>query len=380
MDRQTQGQIFAEICGYLANGSTKLAKGEMAHPAETYYDPEHLARERRLLTLSPLVVGHADELKNPGDYIAHDLPGLPFLVVRQNDGTLKAFRNVCSHRGARICDQRRGNASQFICPYHAWSYRTDGSLKGYPRSAFPGLDRDEASLPQLQVAEQLGLIWLQQDTDTPIDLDRHLGSLLAEIEGLGIRDCVLHRSEVLEANINWKSVLDGFLEIYHFASLHAGSIGPYFYGTHSPFDEFGHNGRLVGVRKSFDGIADKPFEDIELLPHVAVNYHVFPNTIIVWQGDHFEIWTSFPGAIPGKCRVLVQMAIPRESYTEETIPRWRRNWQIMTDTVIGEDWAISESVQQALPHIAKDRVVFGANEPGLQHLHGRLADALRASN
>ena len=380
MDRQTQKRLFEEIRGYMATGSTKLADGEMPYPSKAYHDPEHLAREKRLLHKFPLIVDHADELKNAGDFIAHDLLGLPIIVSRQKDGSLSAFRNVCSHRGAPVCDQRRGNASQFICPYHAWSFKTDGTLKGFPRSAFPGLDKEAGSLPQLQVAERLGLIWVKVDDDTGVDIEQHLGTIHDEIEGLGIQNCILHRSEVFEANINWKSVLDGFLEIYHFAALHAGSIGPYFYGTHSPFDGFGLNGRLLGVRKSFDTIADKPFEEVDFLPNVAVNYQIFPNTIIVWQGDHFETWTSFPGSDPGKCRVLVQMAVPRESYTEETIPRWKRNWQIMTDTVIGEDWAISEEVQQALPFIANGQVFFGANEPGLQHLHGNLADTLRAIN
>lgn len=380
MDRQTQQSLFNEIKGYIASGSTKLADSEMPHPAAVYYDPEHLAREKRMLARYPLVVGHSDQLKNAGDYIAHDLTGMPIVVARQKDGSLKAFVNVCSHRGARVCDQPHGNASQFTCPYHAWSFRTDGTLKGVPRSAFPGLDKEKASLTPLAVEERLGLIWVQTDAADGFDISQHLGTLESEIDGLDIDDCVLHRAEVFEADINWKCVLDGFLEIYHFSALHGGSIGPYFYGTHSPFDSFGENGRLLGVRKSFDTIADKPFDDVEFLPNVAVNYLLFPNTVLVWQGDHFECWTSFPGKEPGKCRVLVQMIIPKAIYGEETMSRWRRNWQIMIDTVIDEDWAISQDVQSALPHIAHNQITFGANEPGLQHFHGKLDQVLRGLN
>lgn len=380
MDRPTQQKLFEEIKGYIASGSTMLAAAELPHPARVYYDPDHHARERRLLARYPQVVGHSDELREPGDFIAHDLLGEPIVVARQKDGSLAAFSNVCSHRGARVCDQAKGHASQFMCPYHAWTYGLDGSLRGVPRSGFPNLDKAAASLPPLNVEERYGLVWVVADRAGSVDIARQLDTLDAELTSYGISDCVLHHSEVLEANINWKCVLDGFLEIYHFATLHAGSIAPYFYGTHSPYDEFGLNGRLVGVRRAFDAIVDKPFEEVDFLSAVAVNYLIFPNTFIIWQGDHFETWTSFPGDRPDKCWVLVQMMIPRAIYTETTVPRWKRNWQIMIDTVVQEDWAMSQNVQGALPHIAKETIYLGANEPGLQHFHANMLKMLETVN
>lgn len=372
MDRQTQQKLFKEIKSYIASGTTKLAAAELAHPARVYYDSDHHARERKVLARYPQVAGHRDDLPEAGDYITHDLLGEPIIIARQKDGSLAAFSNVCSHRGARVCDQAKGQASQFMCPYHAWTYGLDGSLRGIPRSGFPNLDKAAASLPRLQVEERHGLIWVLADRDGSTDIARQLDKLDAELASYGMADCVLHHSEVLEADINWKCVLDGFLEIYHFASLHAGSIAPYFYGTHSPYDEFGLNGRLVGVRKAFDAIMDKPFEKVDFLSAVAVNYLIFPNTFIIWQGDHFETWTAFPGERPDKCRVLIQMMIPRAIYTETSIPRWKRNWQIMIDTVVKEDWAMSRDVQSALPHIAGGTIYLGANEPGLQHFHANM--------
>jgi len=380
MDRETQEKLFEEIKGYVAQGTTKLVESEMEYPAGAYYDPGHLAREKRLMARFPQIVGHSDDLANPGDFIANNVVGVPFIVVRQKDGGLKAFHNVCSHRGASVCDKAKGNTGQFFCRFHAWTYNLDGSLKFAPSAGFPTLDKENARLTELCVDERHGLIWLQLDEIDGIDISAHLDALDKEIGGLGIGDCVLHRSEVLDADINWKSVLDGFLEVYHFATLHADSIGPYFYGNLAPFDQFGLNGRLVGVRKAFDDIADKPFDEAKFLPAVAVNYHVFPNTIIVWQGDHFEIWTSFPGDVPGKCKVLVQMLIPRDAYSDETLARWDRNYRIMIDTVVKEDWSICQEAQNSLPHIANDRMYFGANEPGLQHFHGNMSKALAHMN
>lgn len=378
MDRTTQKRLFEEIVGYYETNATKLAESEQPHRASTYFDPAYLEQEREVLRSYPQIVGHASRLAAAGDFFAQDTSGVPIFVARQHDGSLKAFLNVCSHRGSKVCPNGQGRQAQFTCPYHGWTFRNDGQLMGVPANAFPTLDRKAAGLTELAVEERHGLIWVVTKPGAKIDVAAYLGVLDRELETYGFDDLVLEREEVLTADINWKSVLDGFLEVYHFPKLHANSIAPYFYGTHSPFDAFGLHSRLVGVRKSFDAIKDKAFEDIEMMPHVAVNYQLFPNTIGVWQGDHFEFWTAYPGPVPGTCTVRVQLLIARAKATPELKKRWDRNWKIMIDTVVNEDWAMSQEVQKTLPFMKNDRVIFGANEPGLQHFHGTLAGVIEA--
>tara|TARA_R110000772_G_scaffold42917_6_gene99263 strand:- start:2035 stop:3177 length:1143 start_codon:yes stop_codon:yes gene_type:complete len=380
MQINEQKKIFEEIKGFYANNSSELADSEMHFPAMVYYDPAHLVREKRVLEKYPVVVGHAQQLMEPGDFLTHDLLGIPILVVRQKDRSLKAFLNICSHRGARICNQESGNAKLFVCPYHAWTYSLDGQLRGVPKSGFPNYDIAEGNLATLQVEERHGLVWVQVDPATRIDVAAHLGEIDDEIASYGITDCEAHLIKVVDADINWKSVLDGFLEPYHFATLHAESIAPYFHGDYSPFRGYGLNGRMIGVRKSFDAIIKNRFEDIDFLQHVAVNYQIFPNTVLVWQGDHFECWTAYPGNTPDKCRVLIQMLIPSTSYKEEKMARWERNWTIIKETVFDEDWAMSHQVQQNLRYKPKEMVVFGANEPALQYFHKNMKNLVDEMN
>jgi len=378
MQVSTQKQLFNEINSYYRSNATKLAPQETRQRASIYFDPARHAQERALLRRLPQIVAHASSVPKPGDFIALDHVGAPILIARQRNGTLKAFLNICTHRGAKVCNEPCGNKAAFSCPYHAWTFRNDGQLLAAPREAFPKLDVAGTGLSELPVEERHGLIWVIATPGLTIDVKNFLGPLDAELASYGIGDYTPVRAETLTPALNWKFVLDGFLEVYHFPRLHANSIAPWFYGKYSTFDTLGVHGRLVGVRKSFDAIAGKPFENIEFLPNVAVNYQLFPNTICVWQGDHFEIWTSYPGQTPGSCIAQVLMLAPHTMATSEHRPRWDRNWNIIEQTVIGEDWAISENVQSTLPFIPNDEVIFGANEPGLQHFHQTIEAAVHA--
>lgn len=369
MHRAEQSRIFDEICRYWVDGHTTRADAELRYPAASYFDPAWLAAEKAVLRDMPQIVGHAAEVPEAGDYIAHADCGAPILVSRQKDGGLKAFLNICPHRGANVCTEASGNATLFSCPFHGWTFRNDGRLLNAPRDGFPTLDRDAFGLAEIPVEQRHGLIWVVTRPGATIDVARHLGDFDAELASYGIADHHLTRSEVLDLDINWKFVIDGFMEVYHFARLHEKSIAPWFYGTHSPFEGRGLNGRMIGVRKSFDTIRDQPFEEVDMLPHVAVNYQIFPNTVGVWQGDHFEFWTAYPGPTPDSCRVRILFMTPPASTGPAYQARWDRNWKIMIDTVQDEDWAISRDIQKNLPFAHDPELVAGANEPGLQHFH-----------
>ncbi|MGE4303660.1 MAG: SRPBCC family protein [Novosphingobium sp.] len=376
MQQAVQSRIFEEIRRYCANGSTKLAEAELRYPASSYYDSEYLAAEKAMMRAYPQIAGHTNQLPNPGDFISHSDCDAPLLIIRQRDHSIKAFLNICPHRGASVCTAPSGNASGFTCPFHAWTFRNDGRLLSAPRDGFPTLDRTQHGLTEIPVEERHGLIWVVTTPGGTIDVAQHLGVFDAELASYGIADQQLDRVEVLDVDVNWKFVMDGFLEVYHFAKLHAGSIAPWFYGTHSPFEPQGLHGRLVGVRKSFDTISNRPFEEIDMMPHVAVNYQIFPNTVGVWQGDHFEFWTAYPGPTPDRCRVRIQAITPNHLSGEAFRARWDRNWKIMIETVQDEDWAISREIQPNLPYVRENGLIAGANEPGLQHFHRTLGEVV----
>ena len=112
-------------------------------PAWTYRDPEFFALEReRIFAQSWQIVCHVSDVPNPGDWHTLDILGESVIVVRGGAGTLRAFANVCRHRGSRLVDGSSGCARKLVCPYHAWTYDLDGALAAVPDSAsYPGLDR-----------------------------------------------------------------------------------------------------------------------------------------------------------------------------------------------------------------------------------------------
>ena len=135
------------------------------HPGATtssvYADPQHFAREQQILFRQhPILMGFASEWAAPGAFRTDDQAGVPILVVRGRDSKLRAFLNVCRHRGAKVA-QGCGEARAFSCPYHAWTYDLAGKVIGIPdERCFPGVRDERPSLTALPLCEKHGLVWV----------------------------------------------------------------------------------------------------------------------------------------------------------------------------------------------------------------------------
>ena len=132
-------------------------------PAWTYRDPEFFALERdRIFASSWQIVCHQSDVANPGDWHTLEILGESVIVVRDADGELRAFANVCRHRGSRLVDGNNGCAHKFVCPYHAWTYELDGTLVGVPDSAsYPGLDRALHGLATVDLESWRGFVFVR---------------------------------------------------------------------------------------------------------------------------------------------------------------------------------------------------------------------------
>ena len=377
MQRHIQERLTAEIDHYLATGTTAMADSVRQNPVIEYVAADHLAREKaELFRRYPVVIGHGAQCAEPKDFFTDDVAGVPILVVRQADRSLKAFLNVCRHRGTKVTFEDCGHRAAFTCPYHAWTYRLDGTLANVTDSAdFGDIDRSTMGLVELAVEERHGLIWVMLAPDEAIDVEAHLGGLDEELASYQLDSFVVERSTVLKANLNWKVIVDGFLETYHLRHLHATTIGPYIRTNLTPFEPFGQHSRSVAVRASYP--TDRDPDGFELLAEVAVIYQVFPNTILVWQADHFESWMCFPeGDNPGRSVANVQLLAPNPTETPAEQKHWDRNWKVLMASVLNEDFLVGEAIQQGFGSGAQTSVTFGRNEPTLQHFHQALAAAL----
>lgn len=378
MQHEARERVMAEIDQYLDSGTTAMAPAVMRSPVAEYVDPHRVAQERDLLRSVPVVLGHGSRCAAPRSFFTEDVAGVPVLVVRQDDGSLKALLNVCRHRGAKVERDECGQRNGFTCPYHAWSYELNGSLRhvSYDDS-FGDLDRSASALVELPVEERHGLVWVVLTPGASIDVATHLGGLDAELASYGLDSYVVERDTLLRADVNWKIVVDGFLETYHLKFLHRTTIGPYIRTNLAPFEALGPHGRMVGVRDSYDEVLGKPGNEADCMPHIAVIYQLFPNTVLVWQADHFESWLVFPeGDRPDRCVARVQLLAPHPIKGESEQRMWDLNWKILMQTVLEEDFPVGETMQRGFSSGAQDHVTFGRNEPALQHFHRSLAEIL----
>jgi phenylpropionate dioxygenase-like ring-hydroxylating dioxygenase large terminal subunit len=198
-----------------------------AAPQRSYTDPAVLEREQAaVFDRDWVLVGRAGALPNPGDYLAASLGARPIAVVRQPDGSLRAFANFCLHRYVKLLEGA-GNARRIVCPYHAWTYDLSGALIGVAdREGFCNLDTRSLALEPLACDVWEGFVFVSRRHDLP-PLAERLGALSAWLAHYGIgawEDRHLAPTEIWEGN--WKAVCENFIESYHVSYSHKGSIGP----------------------------------------------------------------------------------------------------------------------------------------------------------
>ncbi len=219
---------------------------------------------------------------------------MPILLVRRQDGSLGAYLNVCRHRGARVAEGC-GNAKLFVCPYHAWSYDTEGKLRGRPDDrSFAGFDKEGIGLRALPVMEKHGMIFVASAPGATIDVDPLLGGLQHDLAEFRLETYHHYETRALTRKLNWKIVVDTFLETYHLQYLHTNTVSPILHSNTTTFDAFGPSLRMVAARRTIDKLRAIPPEQWNVIPLIAGIYVLFPNTVFIMQGDHVETWHVYP--------------------------------------------------------------------------------------
>jgi len=191
-------------------------------PASWYVDERVAALERRyVFGATWQVVAGVDKLRRPGQFVVRELASEPNVVVRGNDGELRAFYNVCRHHAAAVVAEAEGSASILRCPYHGWSYALDGSLKGAPE--FDGVcnfDRAQNGLLPVQVAAWEHFVFVNLDPKAS-SLETFLGRLVQRVEPLMLSQVKFFERRTYSLNCNWKVFVDNYLDGgYHVPHLH----------------------------------------------------------------------------------------------------------------------------------------------------------------
>ncbi|MCA3488150.1 MAG: Rieske 2Fe-2S domain-containing protein [Rhodobacter sp.] len=197
----------------------------VAMPKSVYTSPEFAALEQRhIFARDWLCAGRADALRAPGDYLTMDISGEPILVLRDQDGIVRAMSNVCRHRMSTLLEGR-GTTRTIVCPYHAWTYNLDGALRAAPAmTRNDGFCKDRIALPPVRCEVWLGWIMVTLNPDAPPVADRLAG--VSDLIGpFQMEAYVESFREEFRWATNWKVLAENFMESYHLPVCHAGTIG-----------------------------------------------------------------------------------------------------------------------------------------------------------
>jgi nitrite reductase/ring-hydroxylating ferredoxin subunit len=350
--------------------TTDMVPAEAILPAAIYTSEQLFARERDFVRRTPQLVGYRSELPGPGTYATKTVMDVPVLLTRDEDGTVRAFQNVCLHRQAKVAEGC-GVAERFVCPYHSWGYDNRGKLTGGPgRDGFPAVMTKTAGLTELPAAEYAGFLWVGLDPDGgPLDIDTYLAGLGPELESWGIGDWNPVGEKVLDAPVNWKLALDTFGENYHFAAVHKNTFALLARSNCSLFDTYGPHHRLIFPLFNITELADKPESEWEPLHYFVLIYAIFPNIVMSVTFINGEIFRVYPGTKAGHSITVHQNATTLDISDEVGRKSADDIFDYAHASVRDEDYSLAAVVQANMASGVRPEVVFGRNEPGLHHRH-----------
>ena len=364
MDRTTELELMDELLSLKQNKSHYLDESVTRNSVHHYLSEERFQLERdRIFSKVPMVAAHASEIAEPGDFIRRDVAGRPVLITRDKSGAVNAFLNVCRHRGTRLVDDESGCKHRFSCPYHAWTYANSGELIAAPHfeEGFEGLNKEDLGLKRLSCEERHGFIWVTADADGAVDLDTHLGDMGPELAALQIDKMVVAHQDVPVHDANWKILVEGGIEAYHFKIAHRTTIGPHFEDNLSSYQMIGSHMRSILMRTSMAKLDPATKADWRLRDHAQILYTLFPNTALLVQQDHIA-WINQEALSAGQTRVRLSTLAPKQA--SHKVDHWKRNHDI-TRTTLDEDFVIGESIQSSIASGANEHMIFGKFEGAL---------------
>jgi phenylpropionate dioxygenase-like ring-hydroxylating dioxygenase large terminal subunit len=373
MDRVHQiGDVAEIMLDYVENKKTHQTSKTMTVPTRSYVDPDQWEAEMELVFKRvPLMLAFTAEVPNPGDYKAMDVIGLPLLISRDKTGEVRAFLNVCAHRGAPVASEGHGNCPLFVCKYHGWTYGQDGKLIGVSEaSKFGEVDKATHGLRQLPCEERAGMIFVCLTPETPLNLDEYFQGYLADFEALDFDKWAFLGTRVIEG-ANWKIAFDGYLEGYHFASLHPETIFPRTPSNCMHYEGFGPNIRIGFPHHAIPKLRDVPRADWGNQENNGFDFVriFFPNVSTFIAPEITQIAQLFPGPTPDKNRTVLNYLRREPIKDEEDRTNVEAAINFFRDVTYNEDYLIGLEIQKGLESGAQEELIFGKNERGNQFFH-----------
>ena len=367
---RNDAELLDHILNHIDNGTTDLGDEEWFEPVDHYASQTRFDAERRLMRRLPIPFCPVAALPEPGSYVARHSAGVPIVVVRDMQGTIRAFRNACRHRGMQLAEGS-GCTKIFRCNYHGWAYRLDGRLEYVPHEhGFPDLDKDSNGLvPVHSVDVQSGLVFVTQDE--PIGL-----GALESLPALLSADQVIFETQEKVEEINWKLTAEGTLEGYHIKPTHPESFFPYGYDNLNVVEMQGPNVRVCYPFRRIETLRDAPRENLSLDRMVTLVNRIFPFTSVTRLAQHYGLSFAEPES-PTRTRYfnyrLTLPTIDGGEPSDEALARAKKDVAFLSDTGDKEDAKVVCDIQAAIESGANSHYRFGRFESAIGHLHKNLA-------
>jgi phenylpropionate dioxygenase-like ring-hydroxylating dioxygenase large terminal subunit len=338
-------------------------------PASWYVDERIAELERRYVFGGTWqVVAGVDQLRQPGQFVTRELAGEPIVVVRGNDGALRAFYNVCRHHAAAVVTEAEGSASILRCPYHGWSYGLDGSLKGAPE--FDGVcsfDRAQNGLVPVQVAAWEHFVFVNLDPKTS-SLETFLGRLVPRVEPLMLSQVKFFERRTYSLNCNWKIFVDNYLDGgYHVPHAHKGLSSVIEYTSYTI-----ENFERACLQSSPLSSGSKSKKDVAATRQGRAFYlWIYPNFMLNAYEGVMDTNLVIPLAVD-KCAVVFDYY-----FSDVSTKALKRNQASIkvSEKVQDEDMAICDSVQRGLGSRAYVAGRLSVRREAGEHLFHRLLHA-----
>ena len=352
---------------------------DMSLPGWLYYDPEFFEAEKvAFLRGAPQVVCHESEIALAGEWRSLEYLGESIIVIRGDDGEVRAFSNVCRHRGSRIVDGSGGCAKVLTCPYHAWSYARDGRLVGVPhRHEYPGLKTEELGLKPVELQNWRGFLFVTLEPGLP-SVAEMMAPYEHEVEPYRFEDLrVLGRVTVRPRQLNWKTLCDNYSDHLHIPVGHPGLTR--LFGRNYRIDAEPFADRMQGdlVEAESANPSERMYQrympEAEHLPATHrrkwLYYKLFPNIAFDIYPDQVDFMQFIPVSSTETLLREISYALPDDRREMKAV-RYL-NWRI-NRRVNAEDTELITRVQNGMQSASYEAGPLGTSEVCLRSFAKKL--------
>ncbi len=343
-------------------------------PVGRYRDPQMYELEtERVWRRTWLFAAHESDLAEPGSYRTFERSGAPIVIVRGEDGTVRAFYNSCRHRGAPVVRDDCGTARRLTCQYHSWSYDLAGTLRAVPDvRSFAGLDQDSLGLVPVRCEVWEGWVFVNEDpaAEPLVDFLGPLCEQMKEVDGPSLRRV---GTQVHHVNANWKAMVDAFLEVYHIRTVHPDNAALLYDDSTVSVAMLphGHSRLSVAVRPELMGVMDpSPAADNpsvgRLWRETSTSFGWFPNVVAPLDTGAFPLLCMWP-VDERTTELELQWFAP--SWGDGDMPEEHAVRMTLFETVMDQDTANMAAIQRSVESHGARPFQIGWHERLIHHFH-----------